>query len=117
MVCKRPLGLVANPKSRRDDVTMTRRELCLMPFLVPSFIRLGDELTIPDPKEFAKDIGLPEGWAIQKLENIYSGKTGRVSLRWVSLYEIGDPHNWVFATLPTWEAAGRLAVNKIWPRE
>jgi len=96
---------------------MTRRELWLLPFLTPVVAHIGNELSIPDPKEFAKDIGVPEGWAIQKLENIYSGKTGKVSLRWVSLYEIDDPHNWVFATLPTWEAAGRLAVNKIWPRD
>ena len=60
-------------------------------------------------------IGVPKGWAIQKLENIYSQKTGKVSLRWVSLYEIEDPHNWVFATLPTWEEAGRFAVRKILP--
>jgi len=93
--------------------SMTRRELCFMPFLSPVFARIGHELTIPDPNQFAKMIGVPKGWAVQKLENIYSQKTGRLSLRWVSLYEIEDPHNWVFATLPTWEGAGRLAINKI----
>jgi len=93
---------------------MTRRALWLLPFVVP-IARLGHELTIPDPSRFAKQIGLPKGWAIQKLENIYSQKTGRVSLRWVSLYEIEDPRNWVFATLPTWEEAGRFAVRKILP--
>src|SRR5690348_3635963 len=94
---------------------MTRRALCLMPFLTPSLARIGHELTIPEPKQFAKDIGLPKSWAIQKLENIYSQKTGKVSLRWVSPYEIDDPTNRVFATLPEWEETGRFAVRKIWP--
>lgn len=94
---------------------MTRRELWLMPFVTPLLARIVHELTIPDPTQFAKIISLPKGWAIQKLENLYSQKTGGVSLRWVSLYEIDDPQHWVFATLPTWEEAGRFAVRKIWP--
>lgn len=91
---------------------MTRRALCLM---VPFVPRFAHEMTIPDPRTFARAIGVPKGWAIQKLENIYSQKTGRVSLRWVSLYEIDDPSNCVFATLPEWEETGRFAIRKIWP--
>ena len=94
---------------------MTRREMWLTPLFCPLLARIGHELTIPDPKQFAKAIGLPKGWAIQKLENVYSQNTGRVSLRWVSLYEIDDPHNCVFAMLPEWEETGRFAVRKIWP--
>jgi hypothetical protein len=89
---------------------MTRRELWLLPLVA----RIGHEMTIPEPTRFAKAIGVPKGWAIQKLENIYS-RNGRISLRWVSLYEVDDPHNWVFATLPTWEETGRFAVRKILP--
>jgi hypothetical protein len=89
---------------------MTRRELWLMPLA-----SVVDGLSIPNPRQFAKAIGLPKGWAIQKLHNIYSRRTGRLSLRWVSLYEIDNPRHWVCATLPTWEAAGRFAVMKIPP--
>jgi hypothetical protein len=95
--------------------SMTRRELWLMPFLAPWLACIVHELTLPEPKQFAEAIGLPKGWAIQKLENIYSPKTGRVSLRWVSLYQIDDPSNSVFAMLPEWEETGRFAVRKIWP--
>ena len=90
---------------------MARRQFSLMLFVA----RIGHPMTIPETSRFAKAIGVPKGWAIQKLENIYSRTTGKLSLRWVSLYEIEEPHNWVFGTLPTWEAAGRLAVAKIWP--
>jgi hypothetical protein len=103
------------PLPRPDHEAMTRRELWLLPFVAPLVARIGHELTIPDPRTFAKAIGLPKGWAIQKLENIYSQKTGRVSLRWVSLYEIDDPSNCVFAMLPEWEETGRFAVRKILP--
>jgi hypothetical protein len=90
---------------------MTRRDL----WFLPLFARIGYNLTIPDPRRLARAIGVPKGWAIQKLENIYS-PNGKHSLRWVSLYEVGtEPQKWVFAALPTWEAAGRLAVAKIWP--
>jgi hypothetical protein len=92
--------------------SMTRRALWLMLFLIP----FRHELTIPDARQFAKAIGVPNGWRIQKLENIYSRRTGRLSLGWVSLYEVKGPANWVFATLPTWEEAERFAIRKIPPQ-